>query len=49
MACEYYVWGDCVDKSPEPGSVDVIKKYQLTRVENGIKILFTPGARESFN
>ena len=49
FACEYFTWGDCVDKSPEPDSVEVIKQFRLTRVENGIKVMFTPGARASFN
>lgn len=37
-----------MDKSPEPDSVEVIKKYRLTRVVNGLKVIYTPGARESF-
>jgi TMEM151 family len=49
FATEYYAWGDCVDKSPEPNSVDVIKNYKLTRVENGLNIQYTPDAWASFS
>ena len=48
-ACEYFTWGDCVDKSPEPDSVEIIKRFRLTRVENGLKVIYTPEARDSFN
>lgn len=48
FACEYFAWGDCVDKSPEPNSVDMIKLYKLTRVENGLSITYTPDAWESY-
>lgn len=32
QATEYFAWGDCVDKSPEPDSVEIIKNFKLTRV-----------------
>lgn len=38
-----------MDKSPEPDSIEIIKKFRLTRVENGIKVMYTPGAQASFN
>jgi hypothetical protein len=37
-----------VDSSPEPNSVDIIKNYKLTRVENGLKIHYTSDAWASF-
>jgi hypothetical protein len=37
-----------VDKSPEPDSVEVIKKYKLTRVENGLNVTYCPDAWASF-
>ncbi len=47
-ACEFFKWGDCLDKSPEPSSVDFIKRFKLTRLENGINIQYTPEAWNSF-
>ncbi len=47
FACEYFAWGDCVDKSPETDSVEVIKKYRLTRLVNGLKVTYTPDAWQS--
>lgn len=41
FACEFYIWGDCVDKSPEPSAVDIIKRFRLTRLNNGVEVLFT--------
>jgi hypothetical protein len=35
--------------SPEPDSVEIIKKYRLTRVENGLTIQYTPEAYQSFS
>jgi hypothetical protein len=48
FATEYFQWGDCVDRSPEPDSVEIIKKYRLTRVVNGLSVSYTPEAHQSF-
>jgi hypothetical protein len=48
QATEYYAWGDCVDKSPEPDSVEIIKNFKLTRVTNGLNVSYTPDAWASF-
>ena len=48
FACEFFAWGDCVDRSPEPDSVEIIKKYRLTRVVNGLSIAYTHDAYQSF-
>jgi hypothetical protein len=44
FACEFFKWGDCVDNSPEPSAVEIIKRFRLTRLNNGIKIKYTPQA-----
>lgn len=48
FACEPFLWSDCVDKSPEPSSVDIIKRFRLTRLSSGIETPFTPQAADSF-
>lgn len=48
FATEYFSWGDCVDRSPEPDSVEIIKRYRLTRVVNGLSVSYTPEAYQSF-
>jgi hypothetical protein len=49
FACEFFVWGDCVDRSPEPSAVDIIKRFRLTRLHNGISIKYTSQAWHSFS
>jgi hypothetical protein len=48
-ATEFYIWGDCVDKSPEPSCVDIIKQFKLTRLENKIDVTYSPEAFASLH